>query len=766
MHRYKGFSNEASQLLCAAVAQAGRYGEHQADTGHLLLVMARQDEGAAGRFLMEKRVDPAGIERTIHAGAAAHPLVLLWWRGISPELKRIMDAALLGARGAHCAKACPEHLLCAMLEDASCVACMLLAAAGVERAQAVRECQQISGQSMAVGAQPQPRASVAGRGSRASDKYCRDLTRRAFEGALDPVFCREEEIERMIQILCRRQKNNPCLVGEPGVGKTALAEGLAQRIVAGDLPRALQNKRLLSLEMASLVAGTKYRGDFEERFKNLLEEIIRDGNAILFVDEFHSIMGAGAAEGAIDASNILKPVLARGELQVIGATTNEEFRKNIQKDAALERRFGRVVIEEPTPAQAVQILQGLAPHYEKYHRVSIPPETIEAAVSLSVRYLTGKQLPDKAIDLLDEGCAALRIENEKGGGKSGNTAVLTCKQIEAVVGQASGVPAERVGEAERERLQNLEPRLRAEIFGQEKAVSAVAGAIRRNRTGLGEPNRPMGALLFLGPSGVGKSALAAALAKVWFGSEKAFLKFDMSEYQEKHSLARLIGAPPGYLGYDEGGQLTEAVRRHPYSVVLLDEMEKAHPDIQNILLQVLEDGVLTDTNGRRADFTNCIVLLTANLGARVLAGQSAPMGFASGQDALIEKQAQQAIEEAKQYFRPELVGRLDELIVFRPLAPEHLCAIAQQFLERLEARAAGKGYTLTHTARLPRALAHKAAISNGYGARGLRHAVECAVEQALADQIACGTIATGQAYVADCTADGGVTLRQQTAAFT
>ncbi|MFI3169342.1 MAG: ATP-dependent Clp protease ATP-binding subunit [Faecalibacterium sp.] len=756
MNRYKGFSSEAGKLLGDAVIMASRFGERQADTGHLLYVMAQQDEGAAGQFLMEKKVDPAKIEAALRPQRQA-PLVPLWHRALSAELKRTMEGALQCAKTAHCAKAQPEHLLCAMLEDATCAGSVLLASVGVERAQAVRECKQMSGQMLL---SAQPRASAISRGTRASDKYCRDLTRRAYENALDPVFCRDVEIERMIQILCRRHKNNPCLVGEPGVGKTALAEGLAQRIVAGDLPRCLMGKRLLSLEMASLVAGTKYRGDFEERFKNLLEEIIRDGNVILFVDEFHSIMGAGAAEGAIDASNILKPVLARGELQVIGATTNEEFRKNIQKDAALERRFGKVMVEEPTPDQAVQILQGLAPQYETYHKVKIPQESIEAAVSLSVRYLTGKQLPDKAIDLLDEGCAALHIQVEKAQQKA---AVLTRKEIEKMVEKASGIPAEQIGQAERERLQCLEQRLCTEILGQERAVASVAGAIRRSRTGLGEPGRPMGAMLFLGPSGVGKSALACTLARVWFGSEKAFLKFDMSEYQEKHAIARLIGAPPGYLGHDEGGQLTEAVRRRPYSVVLFDEIEKAHPDIQNLLLQMLEDGVLTDSNGRKSDFSNCIVLLTANLGARYLAGQSTPLGFAGSQDILIEKQAQQAIEEAKQFFRPELIGRLDEMIVFRPLAQEHLCAIAQQFLEKLEQRAAQKGYTLTHTERLPRALAAKA--STPYGARGLRHAVDRAVEQALADQIAIGTIATGKTYVADCTADGTVTLMQENAAF-
>ena len=559
----------------------------------------------------------------------------------------------------------------------------------------------------------------------------------------------------MVEILCRRQKNNPCLVGEPGVGKTALAEGLAQRIAGDRVPRALKGRRLLALDIASLVAGTKYRGDFEERFKNLLEELVRDGSAILFVDEFHTIVGAGAAEGAIDAASILKPVLARGELQMIGATTTEEFRTHIQKDAALERRFGKVQVEEPTPAQAVDILSGLAPRYERYHNVKLPQETLQAAVELSVRYLPGRFLPDKAIDLVDEACAAARIRAER---EKQPQPVLTPDDIAHVVAQASGVPTERVGEQERERLEKLEQRLNEEIVGQSRAVAAVAGAIRRSRTGLGEPGRPIGAMLFLGPTGVGKTALARALAVSWFGSEKALLKFDMSEYQEQHTAARLLGAPPGYLGHDEGGQLTEAVRRRPYSVVLFDEIEKAHPDIQNILLQILEDGQLTDAMGRKADFRNTIVLLTSNLGARFLAGQSAPLGFAAGSEAVFEKQSAQAVEEAKKWFRPELAGRLDEMIVFRPLADDSLCAIAEKLLCQLEQRAAGSGYQLHHTPQVGRALAAKA--RSAYGARELRRAVDRAVEQALADRIASGTASTGQHWTADCSADGSIILRE------
>ena len=727
--RYKGFSREAGQLLDKAVELAGGLGCKKADTGHLLWAMLQADGGPAARFLAGKNISELEVRRQLSAGRDGSVTRLA--RGdMAADLRRAMDYAIIGAQNAHLSRAEPEHLLCAMLEDTDCAAGVMLASMGVQLTEAVRECRQLSGQFI-LPIQPRSASSLP-RGSRASDKYCRDLTRRAADGELDPVFCREKELDRMVEILCRRQKNNPCLVGEPGVGKTALAEGLAQRIADKQVPRMLQGRRLLALDMASLVAGTKYRGDFEERFKNLLEELVRDGSAILFVDEFHTIVGAGAAEGAIDAASILKPVLARGELQLIGATTNQEFRTHIQKDAALERRFGRVQIEEPTPKQAVDILEGLAPRYERYHGVRLPNEALREAVELSVRYLPGRCLPDKAIDLVDEACAAVRIRAEREGEKD---PVLSRKEIARVVAQASGVPAERVGEKERERLARLEERLNAEVVGQSRAVAAVAGAIRRSRT-----------------------ALAKALAESWFGSEKALLKFDMSEYQEQHTVARLLGAPPGYLGHDEGGQLTEAVRRRPYSVVLFDEIEKAHPDIQNVLLQMLEDGQLTDSMGRKADFRNTIVLLTSNLGARFLAGQSAPLGFGAGSEAAFEKQSEAAVAEAKKWFRPELVGRLDELIVFRPLEEQSLCSIAEKLLGQLEERAARSGYQLTHTARVGPALAAKA--HSPYGARELRRQVDRAVEQAFADQIASGSVSIGQHWTADCTEDGTIVVQE------
>ena len=749
VYSYKGFSRTAARTVRTALVLAGRQGCCQADTGHLLLSLVQTARGSAADFLRRKRVTTTALANCSAARAEGAPR-RLHRCDLAPELRKAMEFAVLGAHASSAARAENEHLLCAMLEDSTCTASRWMLSLGVELPQAARECRQLSGQ-LVLPAQPRMAASRTGR---PSEKYGRDLTRLAQEGRLDPVLCRDSELERMVEILCRRQKNNPCLLGEPGVGKSALAEALAQRIASGQITPALRGKRVLSLDMASMVAGTKYRGDFEERFKNLLEELYRDRSTILFIDEIHIIAGAGAAEGAIDAASILKPMLARGEIQLIGATTPEEYRKTIQKDSALERRFGRVMVEEPTPTAAETILAGLMPRYERYHGVAIPPTAIHAAVELSVRYLPGRYLPDKAIDLLDEAAAARRIAEN-----SSEKKALTPADIARVVSKASGVPAERVGEAERERLAQLEQRLAAEVIGQPRAVASVAAAIRRSRTGLRENNRPIGAMLFLGPTGVGKTQLARTLAKGWFGSEKALLRFDMSEYMERHTVARLIGAPPGYVGHDEGGQLTEAVRRRPYSVVLFDEIEKAHSDIQNLLLQILEDGTLTDAQGRRADFSNTIILLTSNLGARCLAGQTAPMGFGAA-GAEKDRRGQQAIREAREFFRPELMGRLDETVLFDPLGPEQLAGIADRLLCELEERAAGQGYTLRHTAAAAKALAGDKVPP--YGARELRRTVSRAVEQALADRIADGTAQPGTVYTADADANGHIILTQDT----
>ena len=717
---HKGLTRAARRTVATAITIAGRQGCTAVDTGHLLLAMLQTGRGTAVEFLRRKQITVTALSACASQRACTGRPLHLRGRDLAPESRKALEFAVLGAHAARVNKAENEHLLCAMLEDTACTASVWLAGLGLEVPRAARECRQLSGQLVLPSS---PRMSST-RGSRPSEKYGRDLTRLAQEGQLDPVLCRDDELERMIEILCRRQKNNPCLLGEPGVGKSALAEALAQRIAAGQVTPSLKGKRVLALDMASMVAGTKYRGDFEERFKNLLEELYRDRSTILFIDEIHVIAGAGAAEGAIDAASILKPMLARGEIQLIGATTPEEYRKTIQKDSALDRRFGMVNIEEPAPQQAEKILTGLMPRYERYHGVRIPQEAIRAAVELSVRYLPGRYLPDKAIDLLDEAAAALRISGGEQSMLPGSKMpVLTSAEIAKVVGKTSGVPAERVGEAERVRLDQLEARLAAQVIGQPRAVHAVAAAIRRSRTGLREAGRPIGAMLFLGPTGVGKTQLARTLAQSWFGSEKALLP--------------------------------EAVRRRPYSVVLFDEIEKAHSDIQNILLQILEDGTLTDAQGRKADFSNTIILLTSNLGARCLAGQASPLGFGAAAEETARR-GKKALQEAKDYFRPELMGRLDDVVLFDPLGPAQLAAIADRLLCELEERAARQGYTLRHTPAAAAALAGDTVPA--YGARELRRKVSRAVEQALADRIAAGTARPGVLFVADAAPDGHITL--------
>ena len=746
---YQDFSRPAGRALKNAVKLAAKQGLASAHTGHLLLALLHQ-RGCVAEFLQNRDISESAVRQLVQKESTGSPRRLKK-SAIGPELTRTMEFARLGAHSACCRKAGTEHLLCALLEDDQCTAGVWMRGLGLELPQAARECRILTGQ-MVLPSQPRISARA---GSRPSDKYGRDLTRMAQEGELDPVLCRESELARMEEILCRRRKNNPCLVGEPGVGKTAIVEALAQRIVSGHAAQALCGRRVLALDMAAIVAGTKYRGDFEERFRNLLEELQKDRNTILFIDEIHVVVGAGAAEGAIDAASILKPMLARGELQVIGATTQEEYRTVIQKDSALERRFGRVWVEEPAPETAELILQGLMLRYERFHNVTIPPETIREAVELSVRYLPGRFLPDKAIDLLDEAAASLRIQ-AAGTPENGLFQQLTPQRVAAVVSQASGVPVERITERQRERLALLEKRIGQEVVGQQKAVHAVAGAIRRSRTGLREAGRPIASMLFLGPSGVGKTHLARTLARCWFGTEKALLRFDMSEYMEPHTVARLIGAPPGYLGHEEGGQLTEAVRRRPYSVVLFDEIEKAHGDIQNILLQILEDGCLTDALGRKTDFSNTVVLLTSNLGARCLAGQKAALGFGGTEDDFA-RQKQKALEEARAYFRPELLGRMDEVVVFRSLQQNDLAEIAEQLLRQLEQRAEKNGYHLRHDSALPQKLAEN--TRQIYGARELRRRVSKAVEQALADQIAEGTARPGSVFTACADENGRVVLK-------
>ena len=639
------------------------------------------------------------------------------------------------------------------------------------------------------------------------DTYCENLTRKAREGKLDDIIGRDREIYRTIQILSRRQKNNPCLIGEAGVGKTAIAEGIAERIAKGQVPIGLRDKEIFLLDLTSLVAGTQFRGQFEQRVKGLLSEVKAAGNVILFIDEIHTITSAGESEGAMNAGNILKPALSRGEIQVIGATTFTEYRKYIEKDQALERRFQPVRVEEPSVADTLAVMNGIKRYYEQHHHVQVPAEVLSAVVTLSERYITDRFLPDKAIDLLDEACAccnlahpviseylgmqkeldALKQEEAEMESADVNEAIdyervaerktriakleselpakqaaaseiqVTMDDVAKVIELWTGIPAVKIRETEFVKLAGLENALKQKVIGQDEAVHLVAQAIKRSRADLSGRRRPA-SFIFVGPTGVGKTELVKQLAEQLFDGPDPLIRLDMSEYMEKYAVSRMIGSPPGYVGYEEAGQLTEKVRRRPYSVVLFDEIEKAHPDIQNILLQILEDGQLTDAMGRKADFRNTIVLLTSNLGARFLAGQNAPLGFAAGAEAVFEKQSAQAVEEAKKWFRPELLGRLDEVIVFRPLGEENLCAIAEKMLCQLEQRAARSGYRLRHTPQVGAALAARA--QSAYGARELRRQVDRAVEQALANRIAAGTACVGQHWTADCAADGSIVLRE------
>ena len=648
------------------------------------------------------------------------------------------------------------------------------------------------------------------------ENYCISLTQKAADGKLDRIIGRDEEIQRTIQILNRRQKNNPCLIGEPGVGKTAVAEGLARRMVAGDVPDELRSKRLLSLDLSSMVAGTKYRGEFEERVKNILAEVRRVGGIILFIDELHTIVGAGSAEGAIDAANIIKPALGRGELQVIGATTTDEYRKYIEKDAALERRFQPVLVPEPDQDTARAILRGLRDRYEAHHRLQITDESIDAAVALSTRYIGDRHLPDKAIDLIDEACSRVRmerlatppdlreleekvehtrrekeeairgqdfekaamlrdaeedfrkeLEQQKTAWRSGqNTGAVTAEDVAAVVSGWTGVPVTTLTEAESARLLGLEEALHRRVVGQEEAVRAVARAVRRGRVGLKEPGRPTGCFLFLGPTGVGKTELCKALAATLFGSEEALLRFDMSEYMEKHAVSRLIGSPPGYVGHEEGGQLTEKVRRRPYCVVLFDEIEKAHPDIWGILLQIMEDGMVTDAQGRKADFKNAIVVLTSNVGAARITAKGSKLGFSAterrdGETRPIEELKAAVLDDLKKVFRPEFLNRLDETIVFTQLGRTEIQAIARRMLERVGERMKALGVTLRFTDRALETLADQG-FAPDYGARPLRRTIRAQVEDVAAEQLLSGALQAGDTALVD-GAENGLRLYAQPA---
>ncbi len=751
-YSFGGFSKESNTALNEAIRAAQELGHTYVGTEHLLLALLRQNAGAAS-FLAEKKITSGQVGRLLLDQVGRGMPTRLSPRDFTPSLCRCLDqAAAEGQLAAH-SKVTPEHLLSALLETPS-TAGQLLCRLGAQPSAAAREYGRRIGKTPIFPQPPHPSAGTRG-AAHSAEKYGRDLTALAAQDRLDPVIGRDDELLRMEQILLRRRKNNPCLVGDPGVGKTAVVEGLARRIAEGKAPVQLCEKRILSLDIASLVAGTKYRGDFEERFQNVLQDVQRAGNIILFIDEIHVIMGAGAAEGGIDACGILKPLLARGELQLIGATTRAEYRRHIEKDAALARRFGAVDVEEPSRDTAETILQGLTPRYAAHHGVTITPDAVHAAVTLSARYLPERFLPDKALDLLDEACGAVRIEASRRVGLA--LPEVTAADVAAVVSRQSGVPAERLTASQISSLAALEQTLSQRVIGQPDAVRAAAGALQRARLGLSCVSRPMGAFLFLGPTGVGKTALARALADCCFGSEKALLRFDMSEYMEKHTVARLLGAPPGYVGYGEGGQLTERVRRRPYSVVLLDEIEKAHPEVANLLLQILDDGALTDSEGRRVDFTHTLVILTSNLGARHLAGRRAALGFGSGTEE--DAARSEALREAKERFSPELIGRMDEMIVFKPLTGDSLAAIAETLLRELEERAAALGIRLSHTQDAVRLLAREG-YDPATGARSLRRAVTRRVEQCLAEQMLAASEDAERSFLLDAP-DGVLTLDQR-----
>ena len=795
----KKFSPRAENVLRLAQEAAGELGHGYVGCEHLLLALLREDSGNAYRALIETGLTESMVRdliiRTVGRGMAES----MPTQGLTPRARSTVELAVGEAVRAGSEMIETEHLLLGLLRDGSNMAVRLLTTAGVDVKKLYGAVVQRSGET------PRAASSKAGRVSRTEAKsgkglaeFTRDLTAMAREGKLDPVIGRDEEINRTIQILSRRTKNNPVLIGEPGVGKTAIAEGLAQKIVLSDVPEELMDKRLLSLDLSGMVAGTKYRGEFEERIKGLIDEVKRDGSVILFIDELHTIVGAGSAEGAVDAANIIKPALGRGEIRVIGATTLSEYRKYIEKDAALERRFQPVQVGEPTSEQTLEILKGLRDKYEAHHHLTITDEALSAAVELSRRYINDRFLPDKAIDLMDEAASRVRMEAQGASpdlkaieekiaaiSKEKNLAIsaqdyekaaqlrdieadyrdqaererehrkaqlsqscgsVGADDIAAVVSGWTGIPVNRLTESESERLLKLEDTLHERVVGQEEAVRAVARAIRRGRVGIKDPKRPIGSFLFPGPTGVGKTELCKALAEAMFGDENAMVRIDMSEYMERHTVSRLVGSPPGYVGYDEGGQLTEKVRRKPYSVVLFDEIEKAHEDVWNILLQILEDGVVTDSQGRHVDFKNTVIVMTSNVGAKNITASANTFGFANdeqhGEDEQFARVKTAVMAELKRTFKPEFLNRIDETIVFRRLTQDDIAEIARRMLKNTASRIAELGVTISADDAAIEKLA-KVGFDPDYGARPLRRVIRNQVEDAVAEQLLEGTLKNG-----------------------
>ena len=704
-------------------------------TEHLLLGILAEEDGLGAHILRRQGLDRERLRRLVvrrcGLGAPGVP-----GQGLTQNARAAVERAASEARTLHHYCIGTEHLLLGILRLPDCGGAQLLAEAGADLNEICTQIMDVFGSPDSRGrAQTSAvRTPVRRAETRTLDQYSRDLTALAAAGGVDPVVGRTEEIRRAIQILSRRSKNNPVLVGEPGVGKTAVAEGLALRFARGEAPEDLRRKRIVSLDIPAMLAGTKYRGDFEERVKSVLKDVKRAGDVILFIDELHTIIGAGSAEGAIDAANILKPALGRGEIQIIGATTPEEYRRHIEKDAALERRFQPVKVEEPDRAQTMEMLQSLRGGLERHHRVRIGEDAMRSAYELSVRYIPDRYLPDKAIDLLDEAAAALHVQGETG--------TLSAGEVAKVVSQWTNIPVTALDEDEKQRLQDLETELKKRVVGQDEAVSAVARAIRRSRVGLRDPGRPVGSFLFLGPTGVGKTELCRALAAAVFSDEQALIRLDMSEYMEKHSVSRLIGSPPGYVGYEDGGQLTEKVRRKPWSVVLFDEIEKAHEDVWGILLQIMDDGHLTDAAGRRVDFRNTVIVMTSNIGAKTITENRSPLGFAGGEGADEQARQRQVREELRATFRPEFLNRIDETIIFRRLDGEDMLRITRMLLHAIQARFAALGLTLEVPEETARFLA-RTGTDLRFGARPLRRTVQHSLEDAAAELLLDGRARAG-----------------------
>ena len=798
------FTKQAQTALTLAKAAAIDFELGYIGTEHLLLGLLSETEGAAGRVLEEFQVDGKKlvelIDKLVTPAEVGNVTEIEMKPAYSPRTEKVLERAVAEAQNSGCEKAGTEHLLLAMLRETDCVGTRLLYTMGVNIQKLYAavlgamgyDNESIQEEFQAAKAMQNPGGSL----TPALDQYSRDLTQMAAEGKLDPVVGREKEISRLIQILSRRTKNNPCLVGEPGVGKTAIAEGLAQRILAGSVPETIKDKRLVVLDLSGMVAGSKYRGEFEERIRKVVDEVRENQGILLFIDELHTIIGAGGAEGALDASNILKPSLSRGELQIIGATTLEEYRKYIEKDAALERRFQPVTVEEPSEEEAYEILKGLRPYYERHHKVEISDEALEAAVKMSVRYINDRFLPDKAIDLIDEAASKVQLsgyqasseiedlsreiqeilqekeraiktgylslakecqekqkeaearleqlqvkEEKKNQRKSGK---VDEKAVASIVSDWTKIPVQRLTEGETRRLAQLEKELHKRVIGQEEAVRAVSQAVKRGRVGLKDPNRPIGSFLFLGPTGVGKTELSKALAQAVFGSEQAMIRVDMSEYMEKHSVSKLIGSPPGYVGYDEGGQLSEKVRRNPYSVILFDEIEKAHPDVFNILLQVLDDGHITDAHGRKVDFKQTIIIMTSNAGAQAIV-EPKQLGFISQKDEKkdYEKMKSGVMEEVRRLFKPEFLNRIDEIMVFHTLNKEEIRKIVLLLLKSLEKRCEEQMDIHLNVTNSAVDYIAEAGFDAKYGARPLRRAIQSKIEDRLANELLEGKIRRG-----------------------